>query len=296
MERGWRVVARGAFDPAQLDSLDPDDALFVSGHTTGGAVSRSFFVTAETADAAKQKLSRALNTDTAVIIDASRLPYTVAVGVPEEEADAIESALGDPWARHLSGLFEREPADGVAEFLLDAVADSEEDAVIRVTEIYQSLREAAGLQPAEPNVLFVSPPWVGTALLAHRRQLDRSKALLDAGQPDLAVVIAHVAFEMLIRDAINEELEARKLDWLGAHIKFRSYSLADKQQRRYWKDLMGDAIVESEPWNDYANHVTRRNLIVHEGRPVEPADASASISAIEAMIEHVENVRRRETS
>jgi hypothetical protein len=39
-----------------------------------------------------------------------------------------------------------------------------------------------------------------------------------------------------------------------------------------------------------------RNLIVHEALLIEPAEASDSLSAVEAMIEHVEGVRRRGTS
>ena len=297
MQRGWRVLARGAVDPAQLASLEADDVLYVSGHTIrGGDESKSFFVAAGTAEGAKQKLRRALNTDTAVVTEATRLPYTVAVGVPEDEADAIDSALGDPWSRHLTGLFEREPADGYAEFLLGAVADSEEDAVAQVSKNYRSLRETAGLPPAAPEVLFVNPPWVGTRPQRHREHLARAEALLEADQPDFAVVIAQVAFEALVRQAVTDELNARGLDWLGSHIKFRSYSLAEDRQRRLWKDLLGDDIGRSGPWGKYKRHITRRNLVVHEGSPVDSSDAAESIDAVEAMIDHVETARRRRTS
>ena len=295
MERGWRVVARGPIDPEKLDSLDTDQVIYVSGHGIRGINSRSFFVTAGTADSASQKLSRALGTG-AVITEAKPLPYVVAIGVPENEADAIDEALGDPWARHLTALIEREPADGLAEFLLEAVADSEEDAVRQVSEIYRSLREKAGLPPADVEVLFVNAPWVGTRPLRHRGQLDRAKALLEANQPDFAVVIAQVAFETLVRQAAIDELDARNLGRLRSQIKFWSSSLTETRQRRLWNDLMDGDIGKAEAWDRYTSHVTRRNLVVHEGGRVEPADASDSIEAVEGMIEYVEQVRRRGTS
>jgi hypothetical protein len=295
MERGWRVVARGPLDPAKLDSLDTNEVIFVSGHAVRGAESKSVFVTAGTADAASQKLSRALETD-AVITAATPVPYLVAIGVPEDEADAIDEALGDPWARHLTALIEREPADGLAEFLLEAVADSEEDAVTQVSESYRSLREKAGLPSAEAEVLFVNPPWVGTGPLRHREQLERAKVLLHADQPDFAVVIAQVAFETLVRQAVIEELDARNLGRLRSQIKFWSYSLNEQRQRRLWNDLMDDDIGQSEAWDKCTSQVARRNLVVHEGRPIVHADASDSIEAVEAMIEYVEHVRRRGTS
>jgi hypothetical protein len=287
MDRGWRVVLRGPVDPAKLDSLNSDQILYVSGHSGRGVQSKSFFVMAPTAAAAGQRLQRALETD-AIVSAATPLPFVVAIGVPEEEADAIDEALGDPWARHLTALIEREPADGLAEFLLEAVAESAEDAVVQVSENYQSLRKPAGLPPSEVEVLFVNSPWVGTEPLRHRAQLDRAKTLLDAGQPDFAVVIAQVAFETLVRQAVIDELDARDLGRLRSQIKFWSYSLAEMRQRRLWNDLMDDEIGRSEAWERYMGHVTRRNLVVHEGEPVELAQASESFEAVGAMIEHVE--------
>ena len=46
-----------------------------------------------------------------------------------------------------------------------------------------------------------------------------------------------------------------------------------------------------EPWEKYTGPVTRRNVVVHEGGPVESADASDSIEAVERMIEYVEELR-----
>lgn len=283
-------MVRGPVDPAKLDSLNPDQILYASGHSVGGAQSKSFFVMAPTQAAARERLQRALGTD-AIVTTVTALPYVVAIGVPEEDADAIDEALGDPWARHLTALIEREPIDGLAEFLLEAFADSAEDAVAQVTENYRSLRETAGLSPAEVEVLFVNSPWRGAEPLRHRAQLDRAKAL-HANQPDFAVVIAQVAFETLVRQAIIDELDARELGRLRSQIKFWSYSLAEMRQRRLWNDLMDDDIGQSEAWDKYTSHVTRRNVVVHEGGPVEAADAADSIEAVERMIEYVEELRR----
>jgi len=149
--------------------------------------------------------------------------------------------------RHLTALIEREPADGLAEFLLEAVADSEADAVTRVGEQYRALREKAGVPSADVEVRYVNSPWVGKEL-AHRRQLGRARFLLHADQPDFAVVMAQVAFETLIRQAVLDELAARAQDLgrLRSQVKFSSYSLAEDRQRRLWNALMDDDIGQAE--------------------------------------------------
>lgn len=291
MPRSWRVVARGPVDPDKLDGLDPDQILYVSGHSVGGVQSKSFFVMASSEAAAKERVERALGTPP-MVTTVTALPYVVAIGVPEDEADAIDQALGDPWSRHLTALTEREPADGLAEFLLETVADSAEEAVAQVSETYRSLRETAGLPPAEAHILFVNSPWVGTE--RHRAHLDRAETLLAAGQPDFAVVIAQVAFETLVRQAVIDELDSRPdLGRLRSQIKFSSHSLTDDRQRRLWDALMDDNIGSCEPWSRYRSHVTRRNLVVHEGQFVAPAGASESIEAVRAMVERIEQVRRQ---
>jgi hypothetical protein len=154
---------------------------------------------------------------------------------------------------------EREPADGLADFLLEAVADSEADAVTLVSESYRSLREAAGLTPAEIEVLYINPPWVGTEPLRYRAQLARARHLLDAGQPDFAVVIAQVAFETLVWQAVVDELDARDLGRLRSQIKFWSHSLTDDRHRRL-RDADGRPHRELRPMGQ-----------VHESRhPPQP--------------------------
>src|SRR5262249_15596215 len=125
------------------------------------------------------------------------------------------------------------------------------------------------------------------------------KDLLHAGQLDLAVVMAQVAFETLVRDAVSDELDALSdqlddlgLGWLRPRIKSRSYSLIDDRVRRFWDDLMGDEIGNAEAWGNYKAHVLRRNGVVHEGGSVEHVQAKESVEAVEAMIGYVEQVRR----
>jgi hypothetical protein len=123
------------------------------------------------------------------------------------------------------------------------------------------------MPPIEVEVLFVNSPWFGTEPPKHRAQLDRGKTLLAADQPDFAVVIAQVAFETLVRQAVIDKLDARDLGRLRPQIKFWSYSLMEDRQRRLWNDLMDDNIGHGNPWGRYKSHVIRRNLVVHEDEP-----------------------------
>jgi hypothetical protein len=64
------------------------------------------------------------------------------------------------------------------------------------------------------------------------------------------------------------------------------------RQRRLWNDVINHDIGQSEAWDKYTSHVTRRNVVVHEGGPFEAADASDSIEAVEHMIDYAEDLRR----
>lgn len=289
VQPSWRVVVRGPVEEEAMTRLPEDRAIYVSGHMGGGAQSRSFYVVAFNAESATALVQEILDVSPTLIF-AERLPFTVAIGVPVRDADAIDGVLGDPWARPSAALLELETPEGIEEFLLSIVAESEEEAVRSAEAQYRELRERAGLALDSAEILYVAPPWHGDAL-PHRRILDDARAAVDHPNSALALVLAQAAFERLVRETIDEAFAVRDLAWLRGHLAFRSYSLADSRLRQFWDDLMGDAVGRCDGWARYQEHLRRRNLLVHEGRVPTHDDVAESVAAVEAMTVYVERLR-----
>lgn len=55
---------------------------------------------------------------------------------------------------------------------------------------------------------------------------------------------------------------------------------------------MEDTIKQADVWAEYKDHVKRRHGVVHKGVEVNQAQATASLAAARAMIEHAQARRR----
>ena len=208
----WRVVVRGQVTAEQLTALPSDRMAWVSGHSAGAQQSATIWVRASDADSAREAVRSELATiETAaplfVVTESTRLPYGVTVGVPEEDAPALEHALAQ--RRRETGvigpLMSFEASAGLFDLTLEVDADSDSDAQQKALAAYAELRTAAGLAPAEPGYANVYPPWQ-PGRQPHRQLLERAKALLEGGELSLAVVIAQAAFETLVRQVVEDRL------------------------------------------------------------------------------------------
>lgn len=190
----------------------------------------------------------------------------------------------------IGGLIDEE-ADEIAEVIVDVPAETEVEAFDQAGDYYRALRTEAGLTPAEPTYLRVEPPWSGEEEPArHKALLARAHDLLDRGLPDLAVVVAQIGFEVLVRRVINERLRAREIGGLRAHILRYQASLNNPQSRGLWEELTGDHIGTSDGWPAYMTHLKHLNAVVDDGTEVSSADGSASLAAVRAMFQHSENL------
>lgn len=60
-----------------------------------------------------------------------------------------------------AALLELETPEGVEEFVLSVVADSEDEARRQTETWYRELRGRAGLSADEAELLYLAPPWRG---------------------------------------------------------------------------------------------------------------------------------------
>jgi len=114
---------------------------------------------------------------------------------------------------------------------------------------------------------------------------------LASDDPSMAIVTAHMAFEVAAERAF-----ARLLSANGAAPALAEAVLAglpdrtfmDRRTREMWTLLAaGDEIKNAPPWKLYQQSVQRRNRAVHQGEDFEAADAQAAIHAVRAMLDHL---------
>jgi hypothetical protein len=105
-------------------------------------------------------------------------------------------------------------------------------------------------------------------------------------------VTAQAALEVLVASQIGQRLQREPIGELRGYILngVRKHNLNDEPTQRLWEVLTGDRINMATPWREYKRHLARRNDIVHRGTEVTRADATASTTAVERMIRHIESL------
>lgn len=293
MDLSWRVVFRGLVAAHVLDALSTDRMLYVSGHGGNGAQSSTIWVRAPDAATAEQAVRYAI-TGFGEVLAATRLPYLVSIGVPDEDAGALGAALSARLRAtgSVGGLI-TEPEDGFAEVMLDIVADNDQETIDRGLEEYSALRSEAGLAPADPAYVDPQPPWP-----RHQALFQHATHLRERREHELAVVVVQTAFEVLVAQVIAARLRERNIGGLGTYItnQFRTYSLTSDATQRIWNELTNDTITQVDVWAAYRAHVQHRNAVVHDGTYVNDSVASQSLEVVQRMIEHVEGLPVTERS
>ena len=292
---------RGPVSDEELSALPADVMIYVSGHEVRGSRASTIWVRAENAVAAQQAVRDAISAPGSVS-EAMPLPYWISVAVPDEDASAVERALDARRSRPgwiLASLVMKDPSDGFAELQYEVVAETDDGALRRGLEDYRELRLDAGLPLHDPPYASLQPPWPGRQpQLRDQARLDRAQDLLDRGDWDLAVVVAQTAVEVLVAQVISDRLQAigdhlheNQLPTLRTNLtrNIKTYSLNDDPTRELWDDLMEDTIKRANVWADYKDHVKRRHGVVHNGVEVRQAQATASLAAARAMIEHIQS-------
>lgn len=126
----------------------------------------------------------------------------------------------------------------------------------------------------------------------HRKLLENSKAAINRGENQLAVILAQIACEVcteLVFDTLLQRKGATALEDLlfqGA----TTFNLASPRVYNHYAALSGPDIRQKRFWQPYKEHVKRRNAIAHRGVGASQADAEASCRAAGDLIGHLEAI------
>ena len=164
--------------------------------------------------------------------------------------------------------------------------DNLDEARSEAEGLYAQMREESRLE-AQPARVLGSYFMTGDEPLAEHF-VDEAFELLDQQRNELAVVAAQVACEVEIRSAIERVASAETGSLARIAIDApSSYSLMDRRARRIFEVVLGAPPTEAPCWQKYAEHVRRRNNIVHRGAQVTHEDADTSVDVAIEMLRFV---------
>jgi hypothetical protein len=121
----------------------------------------------------------------------------------------------------------------------------------------------------------------------HKQLLAKARGLAIAGHFEYAVVAAHTAFEMDVRNLIHD-VGASVMPAAVAEVRLR-----DKQSQALFTALIGPIVDAGELWTDYNTHALRRNGVVHDGASVDEAGAEESINVVRRLIYWIEKAAEK---
>lgn len=133
--------------------------------------------------------------------------------------------------------------------------------------------------------LFNQPPYYKTLLKLAREQRE-------ANQHAVAVVVAHMAFEIATEQAFTSLLSQRvgTDDGLDDAVLgvLPGRTFMDKRTRTLWASLTGgDDISAADGWKAYHRSVEVRNGAVHRGTRASDDESARAIESVERVMAHV---------
>lgn len=283
----WRVVVAQELERADRERLRAVGAIPVSGHSSPGYFSSSLLVRADDEEAARASIRSALG-ESVIIREARLTPVFVHAPIPEALRDAFQDAAGED--ERIGGVVELEDS-GEFETFFVLSADNIDRAIDEARELYNSVCEAAG-QPVPSELPMTVSGYEGFFIPVPRdRQLvERAQEFFDAGEYELAVVLAQTACEVLIADAMRSLLQAHVSDEVRPWMlgRTRTFALTDDPTRELFNRITDTKIQEQDWWTGYKDHVKRRHQIVHVGARIERVHAQASLDAADSLYGFVE--------
>jgi len=119
--------------------------------------------------------------------------------------------------------------------------------------------------------------------------LDEARELMERRKKGIAVVVAHMACEVAVDQALAVGFTRRSLNDLAPSVRslVRGNSLADDRIRKFYAVVTGDDIARASFWNRYTASIPVRNKVVHSGMEPTIEQAEASLAAATEFVEHV---------
>jgi hypothetical protein len=119
--------------------------------------------------------------------------------------------------------------------------------------------------------------------------LDLARSMIDQGQFNISIVVAHMACELATEASLSNAFASKRIKYLQASVTgfLNGYNLANERIRRLYTALTGDAVQNTPFWKSFTQSAKRRNNIIHRGMIVQKSDAENSYKAANEFLVHL---------
>jgi len=119
--------------------------------------------------------------------------------------------------------------------------------------------------------------------------LGTARRMIDGGDFNIAVVVAHMACEVAVERALSRAWNSKGLSYLEGPVEdfLNGYNIAAPRLRNLHNALTEKCIQNESFWDAFNQSAARRNAIIHRGVIVSQADSKASLDAARAVIAYL---------
>lgn len=120
--------------------------------------------------------------------------------------------------------------------------------------------------------------------------LQAAKDLRDNDHHEAAIVTAQTACEVCTEILLTVALRKRGVEYLSDPLDrlLPNYNLGNERVRKVYEAITDDLLTaDAARWSKFQQHVKKRNGVVHRGEAATRAEADASISVVEDVIDHI---------
>lgn len=178
---------------------------------------------------------------------------------------------------------EAEYDDGSDTVTFELDASTVHEARIRTQHWLGEAARRNGLPVELARVIWIAPVLQSPA--SSRRFMEMARTLLEnEDTADLAVVAAQIHLELHVKALITNAVAGDPSPLRTVLVDDRGHTWGPHHQmaQALLRALFGlDPANDYDRWQDYRDHLKRRNDVAHRGQTVSVADAEASISVVE---------------
>ena len=194
----------------------------------------------------------------------------------------------DVWPAHpallriVIGGFWDDELDESPFITIELAATGAEAAEHLAQELVSHMLVEAGLPTSIRPVVWVAP--LSDDSVSSHRFLEQAKELFNSEQFELAIVAAHMHFELQLRLLLKRAADRAGGKWARRLIKNRRAAMLGNDVSIATAELLlGVDVTQVSLWPEFSAHMSRRNVVVHEGRAVGSNEAAASIRVVQEL-------------
>jgi hypothetical protein len=131
-----------------------------------------------------------------------------------------------------------------------------------------------------------------------QRLLAVAKSLIDQDQHSVSIVVAHIACEVAVDQAMTDAFKKKGIEYLEDFMGelISGNNLGNEKIQRLYTLLTGARIQDQPFWAAFKESVKRRNAVSHSATIYGKSDAEASLKAARELVDHLEKRSRPEAA